>query len=146
FLPETELLKIKTKMGFAPGGELFFGLADLEFPSDVIDQLELTALDLLECATSLAEFQLSTEAQKRSDPLALRRWAKRNPAYLQPFDFAARFLGSESLALRTLLPLINASFHTTQPNRAFGEFLGRLWGNFVQESEFSRRFLEQVEP
>jgi hypothetical protein len=145
-LPQTERLNVKSKIGFAPGGQIFWGNADAEFPNETINQLELTPLDLLECAASLAEFQLSTEVQKRSDPLALRRWAKRNPAYLQPFDFAAQFLGSESLALRTLLPLINASFHTTLPERTFYELLGCLWGTFVPEGEFSRRFLEQPEP
>ena len=145
-LPETERLNAKSQIGFAPGGRIFWGGLDATFPSETTNQLQLTPLDLLECATSLAEFQWSTNVEQLSDPLALRRWAKRNPAYLQPFDFAARFLESESLAVRTLLPLINASFHTTQPERAFTELLARLWGTFAQKSELSKRFLEQPEP
>ncbi len=146
FLPEMERLNVNSKIGFSPEGHIFWGGLDVSFPAETIQQLQLTPLDLLECATSLAEFQWCTRTEQLSDPIALRRWAKRNPAYLEPFDFAARFLGSESLALRTLLPLINASFHTTQPERAFAELLAHLWGNFVQGSEFSEQFLEQSEP
>lgn len=145
-IPGTERLNIKSQIGFAPGGRIFWGGINATFPCDKADQLQLTPLDLLECSASLAEFQWSTRTEQLSDPLALRRWAKRNPAYLKPFDFAARFVGSESLVLRTLLPLINASFHTTVPERTFAELLGRLRATFIQENELSKRFLDQSEP
>ena len=50
------------------------------------------------------------------------------PSVRGTIEIAAQFLGSESLAIRALLPLINAAFHTTLPERAFAELLARLWG------------------
>lgn len=145
-LPEMMRLDLDEMIGFAPQGKIFWGGSDVIFPNETVDQIRLTPIDLLECAASLAEFQWSTSEDHLCDPFVLRRWAKRNPNYLHPFNFAARYLGSESLALRTLLPLINAAFHTTMPVRAFGELLARLRMTFMEESEISKAFFKQPEP
>lgn len=145
-LPEMNRLEQKFRIGFAPGGQIFLGGDEAGPIPNATVQTKISSLDLLECAASLAEFQASTGGGSRSDPLALHRWSKRNPAYLAPYKFAAGFLGSESLALRTLLPLINASFHTSIPERTFIELLARVWGNFAQETQFSKQFLAQPEP
>jgi hypothetical protein len=103
--------------------------------------------DMLECAASIYDFQLSCQyLREMSDVQHFTRWRKRNPSYLDIFDLCARLFRSESLALRCILPLINASFHTSIPERAFIEFAARIWGNFVKPTEFGPSFLAQNEP
>ena len=144
-LPEFERLGLSEKIGIGSRSHLFWGREKAVFPAEVIDEVELSPLDLLECATSIAEFQVSATGDK-VEPAVLSRWAKRNPAYLEPYELASRFLENPSLALRSILPLINAAFHTSEPVRTFVELLGRLWGTFVPDSSFARTFLTQQEP
>lgn len=144
-LPEFERLRLPSQVGCNSNGKLFFGANLEDTPGQISHHIELTPLAMLECAASIAEFQITTSTGL-SDPEVFRRWTKRNAAYLDPFDFAAKFLGDEALALRTLLPLINASFHTSIPERAFVELLARLWGRFVVPNDYSRMFLDQPEP
>lgn len=145
-LPELLRLDLKARLGYAPGGKIFWGGPQITFPADTAYDFQASPLDLLECAASLAEFQFTVTAQERVDAAVLHRWRKRNAAYLDPFFFASNYLGDEVLALRALLPLINASFATTEPTRAFVELLARVRGNFTQVNDARRRFLEQPEP
>ena len=105
--------------------------------------MAFTPVDMLECATSLAEFFYMTPLAETSNPLALSRWAKKS-SFLVPLDFATAFLGDRATAMRLCLPLINASFHTSLPTRAFIELLGRCRG-FLQ-TDTGRKFLAQREP
>ncbi|MDQ6675716.1 MAG: hypothetical protein M3Z09_00300, partial [Acidobacteriota bacterium] len=143
-LPEFERLTSPSFLGYLPGGRLFWGPTPERFPQTAKHR-KITALSMLECAASLAEFQVASESSN-GDPSSLRRWAKRNPAYLDLFDFAAGYLANEVLALRSLLPLINAAFHTTIPERAFVELLARVWGQLATPSQFGASFLAQPEP
>lgn len=143
-LPEFQRLTGPSYLGFLPGGKLFWGATPERFPQ-AADRIKLTILSMLECAASVAEFQVAS-GSSIADPSSLRRWAKRNPAYLDLFDFVAGYLDDETLALRLILPLINAAFHTTIPERAFVELLARAWGQLANTSEFSDAFLAQPEP
>ncbi|HXM43806.1 MAG TPA: hypothetical protein VN924_21410 [Bryobacteraceae bacterium] len=62
---------------------------------------------------------------------------KRHPAYTKCFNYVARVLGNDSLALRAFIPLTNAAFETSDPVRAFARLLQLLWGAF--RSEETRR-------
>lgn len=139
-----ERLSIKYKIGRAPTGALFFSGSEECFNNEVIETINISALNLLECATSLAEYQI-TSTHPLLDIASLKRWEKRNPASLDAFWFIARFLGSDVVALRLALPLINASFHTSFPERAFVELLAKAW-YFVNKSAHSQGFLLQDEP
>ena len=143
-LPEFERLSLDERIGRYPG-HLVWGRDQAKFPDQVEEVIRLRPLDLLECATSLAEFQVSAEGEK-SDPLVLHRWAKRNPAYLEPYEFASRFLEDRRLALRCSLSLINAAFHTSEPVRTYVELLARVWGTFATGSSHAAAFLSQPEP
>ena len=125
-------------------GELVFGRQ--EFPNRDF-ALNFSTKDMLECAASIFDYQMSCEnIADISDPIQFTRWSKRNPAYLNVFNFLADFFDSKKLALRTTLPLINASFHTSYPERAFAEIVGRVWGNFVGTDAPGDFFLSQKEP
>jgi hypothetical protein len=143
-LPNLERLGLALRIGRF-SSHLVCGGDGAAFPQEVEEEIRLSPMDLLECATSLAEFQVTSEGDK-SDPRVLQRWAKRNPATLEPFWFAASFLCNPSLALRCILPLINATFHTSEPVRTFVELLARMWGSFVGSSDSAQAFLAQPEP
>ena len=78
----------------------------------------ITALDMLESATSLIQWQLST-VPPHSGILHFRRWAKQNPAYPEAVDWLASMLQDKDLAVDLFLPLSNAAFHTMNPVMAF---------------------------
>jgi len=127
-----------------PSGKLAFGA---QCPPGFELNLSFTAKDMLECAASIFDFQNSCRTTaEMSDPQSFSRWRKRNPAYLQIHDFLRDFLRSERLALRTVLPLINAAFCTSIPERALTELAGRVWGNFVAPGNKEGTFLGQPEP
>jgi hypothetical protein len=142
-IPDLERLGLTLRIGRFDS-HLVCGGEGVKFPQQVEEELLLSPLDLLECATSLAEFQVTSDGDK-SDFAVLKRWSKRNPATLAPLWFAASFLGSPSLALRCLLSLINATFHTSEPVRTFVELLARVWGTFVG-GQNGQAFLSQREP
>jgi len=145
-LPELHRLDLKPRVGYAPGGTIYWGGTEANFPRDLVAEYSFSPIDLLESAASVAEFQVMTSRDEAANALAFSRWAKHNAAYLAPFKFAAELLGNEQLTLRLFLPLVNAAFHTTEPTRAFVELLARVWGNFVVKSDFAKRFLDQPEP
>lgn len=144
-LPQLIPLYAGSRVGFRPDGNVFWGGLDAEMPVLKENELTLRPMDLLECAASLAEFQATRPRGELYDPVALKRWRKRNPNYLIPFDFASRWLESDALAMRCLLPLINAAFHTTIPVRAFIELLARTWV-MDRHSRVGKAFLAQPEP
>ncbi len=143
-LPELERLSLDERIG-RYNGNLVWGTDQAKFPDQVEEEIRLRPLDLLECATSIAEFQVSALGEK-ADPVVLHRWAKRNPAYLEPYEFASRFLGNRTIALRCILPLINASFHTSEPVRTFADLLRRVWHSFLTGNPMYTAFLAQPEP
>jgi hypothetical protein len=144
-LPEFERLGLEERVAWAKPAQIFWGGHEAKLPPEADDEIKLSPLGLLECATSIAEYHVSTSGDK-TDPVLLARWAKRNPSYLEPYEFAARFLGDRRFALRSILPLINAKFHTTEPVRTFVELLGRVWGTFARGGDFAREFLAYREP
>lgn len=143
-LPEFERLTLDERIE-CRDGTLFLAQAGARSRRKPDDAIVLRPLDLMECATSLAEYQVTATGDK-SDPVTLDRWAKRNPATLQPYAFAARFLADRRLALRAMLPLINAAFHTSEPVRAFAELLLRLRRDFTSGRADTVQFLAHPEP
>jgi hypothetical protein len=144
-LPELERLGLELRIARGEPQYLFCGGDEANFPDNALDEFRLSPIGLLECAASLAEFQVSTVGDKAS-PVEFSRWTKRNPASVQPYEFAARFLRNSQLALRCLLPLINAAFHTSDPVQSFVQLLGRIYGNFCPGGDFGKAFLAQPEP
>ncbi|MED5803356.1 hypothetical protein VX037_20230 [Gordonia sp. Z-3] len=104
----------------------------------------LSALDLVETAASLAEFQVLGTGDSRVDPIKFGRWAKRHPTYRGAYDYVSRVLGDRQLALRCTLPMINASFETTDPVRTFCS-LGRYLTH-LQDAGKIDDFVAQDEP
>jgi hypothetical protein len=104
-----------------------FMMADpaAEVPANSSTWWDFTPQDLLETAASVSEFQVTQTAEKRIDPRAFHRWCKRRPAYSDAFEIASAALG-ESLALATIVPIVNGAFHTSDPCRGFIELLGIL--------------------
>jgi hypothetical protein len=146
-LPEFETLRTPSLIALNSEGKVFYTRQEEHGVVDVVEQALISPLDLLECAASLAEFQVTSKRADRVDPLAFRRWTKRNPAYLEPFNFASLLLGCEDIPLRSLLPLINASFYTSDPVRTFAHLLAALLTFFVSDpGEISNAFLAQQEP
>ena len=143
-LPEFERMSLDMRVG-RYGSHLVYGGDEATFPAEVAEEVRISPLDLLECATSIAEFQVTQEGS-RTDPVAFGRWSKRNPATLGPYKFVAAHMSDEALALRCILPLINATFHTSEPVRTFVELLGRLWGMFSTRDGDVLKFLAQPEP
>lgn len=144
-IPDFDRLNLKDRIGFTKNGESYWGGDQAEVPI-TLDQEELfSPIDLLECAASLADFQIAVGAEAASNPDALERWEKRRAAYLVPLKFAGRYLENQKLALRALLPLINASFCTTEPVRAFKDLLYYLRHD-PNAALDTRRLLAQGEP
>ena len=91
---------------------------------NALSSIRFTAIDMLECAASLFEYQISCKHPGAiTDVANFARWRKRRPAYLDLFDFAASRLMPPHIALAFMIPLINAAFHTTRPERAFPQLL-----------------------
>ena len=127
-----------------PSGKLVFG--QQRFSAYDL-ALEFSAKEMLECAASIFDYHGACETRAEiSDPVQFKRWRKRHPAYLRIYDFLAGFLELDRLSLRVLLPLINASFQTSFPERAFAELTARMWRTFVQPGHEAEKFLAQNEP
>ncbi|MGI8739107.1 MAG: hypothetical protein ACR2KU_05535 [Gammaproteobacteria bacterium] len=92
-IPELHRLDVKYRIAWAPGGIIYWGGSEAKLPKEGAVECSFSSIDLLESATSLAEFQYTTPARAVTDPSTFSRWAKRNPAYLAPFELTARFLG-----------------------------------------------------
>jgi hypothetical protein len=109
---------------------------------------EFSIIDLLECSASLAEYQFSCSCIFDAyDDIKFDRWQKRNPAYTDVYNFVCKYFnGNKSLVLRLLIPLINASFNTTNPLRAFAEFMTRINSQIYKADSFVNKFIAQSEP
>jgi hypothetical protein len=144
-LPQFTRLSLPSQLGLSANGKLLFGAA-VAHTSPKPDQIiQLTPLVLLETAATLAEYNV-TATGNRSDPEIFRRWRKRNPGYTDVYDALVVFFGNDKVPLRCLLPMINACFHTSIPERAFAHLLGRTWGVFTRGGDFATQFLAQREP
>jgi hypothetical protein len=125
-------------------GKLVFGK---DRPTGYELSLKFSAKEMLECAASIFDYQFSCKLiEDLSDPACFKRWCKRNPAYLGVFKFLKDILASEKLVLRIILPLINAAFKTSFPERALAELIARAWGNFAKPNTVGEAFLAQNEP
>lgn len=107
--------------------------------------IDLTLLDLIESATSLAQFQILVDYNEKTDPVSFKRWTLRNSAYLKVYKFLTTVFEDEILVLRFLIPLINASFHTTQPMRAFVDLINNFLYFIATEKTTFKNFIEQKE-
>lgn len=130
--------------GDGASGHLGFGA---EFAPGSPLRLRFTAKDMLEGAASIFDYQAGCETiAEMSDIDRFRRWRKRNPAYLDLFDFLAAFLGSDRLVLRIMIPLVNACFHTSVPEKALFGLVAQLWKTFRTPVGDAADFLAQPEP
>lgn len=144
-LPQLELLNVRGIAGFKASRLSYkLGGSRAELPAELDSVITFSPIDMLECATSLAEFFYGTPLGETANPLALARWAKRNPSSLGLFKFTADFLEDRAVAMRLCLPLLNAAFHTSHPTRAFIELLARCWG--FLHTDPGRQFVAQQEP
>lgn len=125
-------------------GSVLWG-RDPEPPAGVASGRRLSPLDLLEGATSLAQYQVERGSKAASDLQTFTRWRKRTNSYLDAYWLAARILGDQQLALRSLLPMINAAFTTSDPVRAFIALLS-VFHRHVHGSDMVKRFIAQPEP
>ena len=125
-------LDIPRHLSLSLDSELRFGTKP--FPEDE-KKIQFTATDLLECAASLFEYQVSCrDPALLTDPSSFKRWRKRRPAYLELFDFAAALLPTTEFALAFMVPLVNAAFHTTKPERAFFDLVCRFPIEFLSHA------------
>ncbi len=109
--------------------------------------LEFSVKEMLECAATIFDYHLSCQTHKDlSDPDCFKRWCKRNPAYLSIFSFLENLFKSDELTLRIILPLINAAFYTSVPERAFTELVATAWCNLAHPDNMYKDFLKQDEP
>ncbi len=146
-MPQLHRLELEHQVGCTPErGDFFFAGPDADIPAGST-VAKINPLELIECAASIAEFQVACkDDEQRTTPLAFQRWCKRNPATLGPYKLAVSLLENEAFVLRTLLPLINRSFHTTQPERAFIELIGHAWNLIHSSDENIEQVLAHPEP
>lgn len=143
-LPDLDRLSVASRVG-RNGSKLYYGGNNAKFFVGPGQECLISPLDLLEVAASIAEFQ-AEHGSSSFDPIVFSRWTKRNPATTAPFEFAAEYLSDRALALRCILPLINAGFCTTDPVRAFIELLAAVWAAFKTSNSEAAWFLNQPEP
>ncbi len=141
FVPALYRLRLPSRL-FRIGGQQLAMSTAAATPTEFLEEMLIAPLDLLEAAATIAEFQVTHGHAAATDVLAFSRWRKRTPSYTRVFSFVSRVLGREDVALRSLLPLINASFSTTDPVRAFFRLLAVLLGNVSVMDDF----LAQPEP
>ena len=120
------------------------GLAMGPDPGNAVASAILSPLELLEGAASLAEYQVMRSQAECVDPVVFNRWRKRTPSYLTAFRFTASVLGGDELALRCFVPLVCASFESTDPVRCFLVLLQTL--RRTLPTDFVREFVAQPEP
>ncbi len=104
-------------------------------------RFEITELELLECYTSLIQWQIITETSA-FDAATFRRWLKRNPSYHSAYDVCCKVVKSEEIAIRLFLPLVRAAFRTSRPVESFGLLLSYM----NLDSSFFSTFIAQQEP
>lgn len=130
---------------FYLGGAKFeFRSPDAKPPNEYLFSTLLSPIDLLEGATSIAEWQSQIPTTSATDVKQFIRWTKRNPAYTDAFKFVSAVLKSEQLALRCFNPLVEKAFATNNPLRAFVELLG-LFEHRLNRPDM-QIFIAQPEP
>lgn len=118
--------------GFRVGGR------SAEAASEVIYSVILSPLDLLEGATSFAEWQVFTPTlQEAVNPMSFNRWCKRNASYTSAYKFAARAVG-DLVAVSCFSHLVAASFESNRPVHTFVGLLANLAGQ-VRDGSFRKR-------
>jgi hypothetical protein len=124
-----------TKLGIVP---------DNYQRDNLLQDTQISIIELLESATSLAEWQASVSGDvDATNPLHFERWRKRNPSYDRAYRFLSKSIG-ETVAIRCCLPLINACFHTSDPVRAFTGLISVLGSQI--ETKSLQAILKQPEP
>ena len=113
-------------------------------PQRFTGEARLSVLDLLECATSLAQYQVTEGPERAVDARVFARWRKRRKAYIGALRFLAAYLGSETTALRALIPTVCRAFTTSDPVRAF--FLLSKGLRERLDEPLTQQFLAQTEP
>jgi hypothetical protein len=113
-------------------------------PIGATDSASISILDLLEGATSFAEWQVLTKSLDDAvSYLAFDRWCKRNPSYTSAYRFTANAIGKH-VAARCFLQLVAAAFETNRPVLAFTNLLALLKGNL--RSPGFQSILDRPEP
>jgi hypothetical protein len=113
-------------------------------PKNTVDYARLSPLDLMEAAASIAEYQFLNGPSAMADPLQYSRWRKRNRSYANIPAFVGRVLENDALALRCFVPMVNASFGTSDPPRAFSALLSGL--RHIRDDPKGQEFISQPEP
>ena len=122
--PAFHRLDIPHHVAIVSDSELVYGVKDVP---NAESKIQFTAIDMLECAASLFEYQISCQDPGAiTDLTNFERWRKRRAAYLDLFDFATPLLIPSHIALAFMIPLINAAFHTTRPEQAFIQLLAKF--------------------
>lgn len=130
-------------------GDEIEGFTELEPPTNGEDEsgdvIKLSALDLLEAATSMAQWRVTATKSfaEMRDYRAYSRWCKRNPAYTNAFEVAINLLGDRELAFRCFISVICASFETSNPVKTFILLLVILKN---EKGPWFAKFKEQQEP
>lgn len=145
-MPAHDRLNLKYRLGIEDDDNIKMYEEQGELPPSVQYECSISPLDILECAASIAEFQVANKGNNLADPILWKRWSKRNPSYQIPLEFAFHYLGNISISLRLILPLINTAFHTTDPVRAYADLLVIVKLYLEKRSEFMQKFLRQNEP
>jgi hypothetical protein len=112
--------------------------------NDFLEESVISITELLEGATSLAEWQVSATSNADAvNPVLFARWRKRTPSYDRVYRFVSKIVG-DAIAIRCCLPLINASFYTSDPVVAFVGLLAVLGGRL--KTEWFQSLLNKPEP
>lgn len=98
----------------------------------------LTELDLIESATSIAQWRVYSKDLERSY-LSFSRWGKRNPSYTKAFYWSLSLFRNKDLFLTAYPFLVAAAFCSTRPVRTFLSYLSRL-------AEIEYRLVTDFEP
>ncbi len=108
-------------------------------PPGAADSVALTPLDLLEGAASFFEWQAFTESWDDAiNPKLFERWCKRHSSYTTAYTFLVRQVGAGA-AVRCFPHIVEASFATNYPVRAFACLVATLAGYLRENAELHRR-------
>jgi hypothetical protein len=135
-LPELTRLTLPSRWHSpAPGRVLVQPLSD-----GTAEGTDLTPLDLIEGAASLAQWQTTvTRSDERTSWAHFSRWSKRNPTYTKALELVGEALGDRDLAIRAFLGMVFGAFHTSEPVLTLGYLCCRLTrpeaSSWIQHSE-----------
>lgn len=117
-LPELSRLTLPSRWHCAGPGQVSVQRLS---PPDEKEGVDLTPLDLMEGAASVAQWQtVVARGAERQSWLHFNRWSKRNAAYTTAVKLVAEGVGDHDLALRCFIPMVNAAFHTSEPVLTLG--------------------------